>query len=86
MTETCTFSKFIALHQSSRSRPMTPSKPLAHWCADITFMTNAEDQHLFSLLTCVDVFSKFAWAQIIQSGTAKYTSKTVADAMGSIQE
>lgn len=66
------------------SRPMTPAKPLARWCADITYVTNAQDQRLFSLLTCVDVFSKYAWARIINAGPAKYTAKTVADAMGEI--
>lgn len=64
------------------SRPVVPTRPGARWCVDLVNITNADDRVLFILLTCVDSFSKYAWARIVPDKTAT----SAAAAMKSIIE
>ncbi len=73
------------VHQVARvvtiSRPITLKAPLIRWSCDLTFVQNADDEPIFTLLTCIDNFSKYAWAEIVHSGTKKFTGPTVIAAM-----
>jgi transposase InsO family protein len=59
------------------SRPMTPKNPLVRWACDLTFITNAEDVELFILFTCIDTFSKYAWARIVPDKTAASSAAAI---------
>lgn len=48
------------------SRPFTPKRPLERWTCDTMFVKDADDEEKFIILTCIDTFSKYAWARFIE--------------------
>jgi transposase InsO family protein len=53
------------------SRPFTPKRPLQTWSCDLVFIKNAGDEPIFTLFTCIDDFTKYAWAQVVEDKSAK---------------
>lgn len=68
--------------QTKINRPIVPKRPYERLAADLVFITNGDNEPLFTLLTCVDVFTKFAWVRKCINKKAA----TTAAAMSSILE
>jgi len=71
------------IHQTAKvvkvNRPFSPKAPCKVWAVDLVFITNANDEPIFTLFNCIDEFSKFAFARVVADKTSDESARALRE-------